>query len=256
MSKLAVLIRKELLEHMRNKKTLIICVVLLFVAIASPIIAKIMPELLKSLSVPGMSITAPDSTNKDSLDQFIKNISQIALLVMVFVVAGVVSDEKSKKTLEIVMTKPISREKFILSKFMSSFLVISLAFVTASAIFYAYTASVFTALNLANFSIVALSVLLYMLMIVSVTILASTIVKNSIVAGGIGFVAVIAFGTLFGLFEGLKQFSPSWIFSNYQLIAANGWNNGLGYPLIINVGVIVVAVVTAIILFKRQEIDR
>jgi len=226
------------------------------VAIASPIIAKVMPELLKSISVPGMSISVPDTTSKDALDQFIKNISQIALLIMVFVVAGVISDEKNKKTLEIVMTKPVSREKFILSKFISSFLIIAVVFVAASAIFYVYTASVFTALNLANFAIIVFSVLLYILMIVSVTILASTIVKNSIVAGGVGFVGVIVFGTIFGLFEGLKQFSPSWIFSNYQLVAANGWSSDLVYPIVINTCVISVSVIIAIMLFKRQEIDR
>ena len=256
MSKLIVLIRKELLEHLRTKKILITCVVFLFVAIASPIIAKVMPELLKSISVPGMSISVPDTTSKDALDQFIKNISQIALLIMVFVVAGVISDEKNKKTLEIVMTKPVSREKFILSKFISSFLIIAVVFVAASAIFYVYTASVFTALNLANFAIIVFSVLLYILMIVSVTILASTIVKNSIVAGGVGFVGVIVFGTIFGLFEGLKQFSPSWIFSNYQLVAANGWSSDLVYPIVINTCVISVSVIIAIMLFKRQEIDR
>lgn len=256
MSKMTVLIRKEILEQWRTKKILIICVIFLFIAVASPILAKILPEIMKSVSVPGLSINLPESTYQDSLDQFIKNISQIALLVLVFVVAGVVSDEKSKKTLEIVMTKPISRHKFILSKFISSFLTISVIFVTASVIFYAYTTSIFSPFNLVNYLIMALSILLYILMIVSITIFASTIVKNSIMAGGIGFASYILFGTIFGLFEGIEKFSPNFIFSNYQMIISNGWSNDLIYPIIVTVCLIAVSVMTTIIVFKRQEIDK
>lgn len=256
MSKMTVLIRKEILEQWRTKKILIICVIFLFVAVASPILAKILPEIMKSVSVPGLSINLPESTYKDALDQFIKNISQIALLVLVFVVAGVVSDEKSKKTLEIVMTKPISRTKFILSKYFSSFLTVSVIFMTASAIFYAYTASLFSPFNLVNYLIMTLSILLYILMIMSITIFASTIVKNSIMAGGIGFASYILFGTIFGLLEGIKNFSPNLIFSNYQTIISSGWSNDLIYPIIVTVSLIIVSVIATIIVFKRQEIDR
>ena len=256
MSKMMVLVRKDILEQWRTKKILIMCVIFLFVAVASPILAKITPELLKSVSVPGLSLNLPQPTNKDSLDQFIKNISQIALLVLVFVIAGVVSDEKSKKSLEIVMTKPVSREKFILSKFISSFLTISVIFMTASVIFYVYTISIFSAFNLANFFLMALNVLIYILMVIAITILASTMVKNSIMAGGIGFVSFILFGTIAGLFEGIRKFSPNLIFSNYQTIVTNGWSNDLIYPTIVTISVIIISVISAILIFKRQEIDR
>jgi len=251
-----VLIRKETLELWRTKKILIMCVIFLFVAVASPILAKITPELLKSVSIPGLSINLPESTYKDSLDQFMKNISQIALLVLVFTIAGVVSDEKNKKTLEIVLTKPISRAKFILAKFISSFFSVSVIFIVASAIFYAYTVSVFSSFNFINFSLMALIVLIYILMIVAITLLASTIVKNSIIAGGIGFISFILFGTILGLFEATKNFSPNLIFSNYQDIVASGWSNDLIYPILVSIGVIIISVVSAIIIFKRQEIDR
>lgn len=256
MSKMAVLIRKEILEQWRTKKTLILCIIFLFVAIASPVIAKLTPELLKNISVPGLSINLPDPTYKDALDQFIKNISQIALLVLVFVIAGIVSDEKSKKTLEIILTKPISRAKFILSKFFSSFLSIAVVFMTASTIFYAYTASIFSTFNLADFYLMALIVLIYILMIVSITIFASTVVKNSILAGGIGLISLILLGTISGLFENIKKFSPDVIFSNYQSIEANGWNNDLIYPIIIALSVIAISITASVLIFKRQEIER
>jgi len=256
MREFTVLIRKELKEQMRTKKVLILAIIFLFVAIASPIIAKLTPELLKNISTPGLTINLPDPTYKDSLDQFIKNISQIGLLVLVFVVAGTVSDEKARKTLEIVLTKPVSRAKFIAAKFASNFLSISVIFLAASALFYTYTVTTFEAFSVINFSLMAAIVLLYVLMITAVTILASTLVRNSIVAGGIGFISFILFGTVFSLVGSIKPYSPNLIFSNYKDVVASGWSQDLAWPLAVIMFVIVTAVFVAVLFFRKQEIER
>ncbi len=256
LSTLLILIKKDLVEQWRTKKILILTIIFLFVAISSPIMAKILPEILKSVSVPGMKITLPDPTYLDAIDQYIKNISQIALLVIIFLVAGAVSDEKSCKTLEILLTKPISRTEFVLSKFKSYFINIVAVFVVCSTIFYFYTTSIFTSFNFLNFIIMAALVLLYILMIVAITILASTIVKNSIIAGGIGFVSYIIFGTVFSLIESLKPYSPGMIFDIYKDIVRTGWTNDLIYPLVITIIIIFMSAISAILIFRRQEIDR
>lgn len=256
MMTLFTLIRKELLEQWRTKKILILSIVFLFVAIASPILAKITPELLKTLSVPGMTITLPKATYLDSLDQFIKNVSQIALLVLVFVVAGAISDEKNRKTLEILLTKPVSRTLFVLSKFKAYFISISAIFVASSLLFYLYTVSTFASFSLWNFTLMTGNVLLYILMIVAVTILASTIVSNSIAAGGIGFISYILFGTIFSLFEPLQKYSPNKIFSVYKDIIVKGWNGDLVLPIVVIVSVIIMSVLISVFVFSKQEIER
>ena len=253
---LLTLLKKDLMEQWRTKKILILLIIFLFVAISSPIIAKLTPELLKSISVPGLTIKLPPPTYSDSLDQFIKNTSQIALLVLVFVVAGAVSDEKNRKTLEILLTKPVSRMMFILSKFKSYFISISVIFAACSAIFYLYTVSTFSDFNALNFAIMAGNVLAYILMIASITIMASTVVKNSIAAGGIGFVSYILFGTIFDFFEPLKKYSPNTIFNTYKDVVSHGWSNDLLLPLLFMLAVIVMSTLLAIVIFRRQEIER
>jgi ABC-2 type transport system permease protein len=250
------LLKKELLEQWRTKKILIISIVFLFIAVSSPIIAKLTPELLKNISVPGLTINLPEPTYKDSVDQFIKNISQIGLLVLIFVVAGAVSDEKNRKTLEILLTKPVSRAKFIWSKFASYFVSLAVIYFVSSAIFYLYTVTTFSAFNFWNFLAMDVNVFAYILMIVSITILASTVVKNSIAAGGIGFIVYILFGTIFGLIEPIKQLSPNTIFDNYKKVIENSWSNELFWPLVVIVSVIALAIIAAILLFRRQEIER
>jgi ABC-2 type transport system permease protein len=256
MSDLIVLVKKDLLEQWRTKKILILAVVFLFVAIGSPILAKLTPELLKNISVPGMTINLPVATYVDSLDQFIKNTSQIALLVLVFVVAGAVSDEKNKKTLEMLLTKPISRTNFILSKFISNFVSIGLVFAAASFVFYLYTISLFSTFDFVNFLLMAGNVLLYILMIASITILASTVVKNSIAAGGIGFISYILFGTIFSMVKQIKDYSPNLIFSKYIDVVKHGWSHDLAIPLLIIIITIAIAIASAILLFRTQEIER
>lgn len=256
MNNIFVLVRKDLLEQWRTKKILILVIVFLFVAMASPIIAKLLPELLKNVSVPGMTIKLPDSTYVDSLDQFIKNTSQIALLVLVFAVAGAISDEKSNKTLEMLLTKPITRTKYIISKFISYFVSISAIFIAASLIFYFYTVSTFAPFNFSHFALMAGNVLSYILMIAAITILASTIASSTLTAVGIGFVGYIFFGVIFNLIDGIKQYSPNLIFSNYQTVVSRGWNSDLNGPIILTLALIIFSVALAIILFRRQEIER
>lgn len=250
------LIRKDLFEQWRNKKILIMLIIFLFVAIASPIIAKLTPEILKSISIPGLTINLPPPTYADSIDQFIKNISQMSLLVLVFVVAGAVSDEKNRKTLEILLTKPVSRTLFILSKFKAYFISIITTYVVAITIFYLYTVSTFSTFNLLNFLVMTDSVLLYILMIVSITILASTLFNSSLVAGGIGFASHIIFGTFFDFIEPLKKYSPNTIFSMYQQIVKNGWSGDLLLPTITIISVIIFSVILSVIMFHSQEIER
>jgi len=257
MSELMVLIRKDLLELWRSKKILILTFVFLFVAVASPIFAKLTPMLLKSIPItPGLSINLPDPTYMDAVDQFIKNVSQIAILVLVFVVSGAVVDEKTRKNLEILLTKPVSRAKFIISKFVSYLAAISGAFVVSSAIFYYYTVTTFNTFSLSNFSLMAANTLIYVLMISAITILASTITKNSVSAAGLGFLSYILFGSIFGFIEQIAKYSPNYIFGNYKNLLTNGWNSNFTAPTILIVIVIVISVLSAVALFQKQEIER
>ncbi len=253
---LFTLVKKDLTEQWRTKKILILAVVMIFSAIASPIIAKIMPELLKSISIQGLTINLPEPTYMDAIDQFIKNVSQIGLLVVIFVVASAMTDEKSRRTLEIVMTKPIPRGLFVFSKFLAYFVSISLVFALSGLVFYKYSVMIFTTFNFADFWVMAKCVLAYMLMIVSFTIFASTVVKNSIVAGGIGFIFYILFGTLVGMISTAKGYSPNVILSSYQEIVKNGWTDDLFKPLFIIALVIIASITLSMVVFKHQEIER
>lgn len=256
MKELTVLIRKELLEQARTKKLLILGIIFLFVALSSPILAKLTPEILKGVSMPGLTLNLPDPTYHDAIDQFIKNISQIALLVLVFVVAGAITDEKSKRTLEITLTKPVPRSRFIAAKFAAYFISVSAVLYAACLLFYGYTLSLFGSFSALHFLLMTTAVLVYLLAIVSLTLLASTVVRGTILAGGLGFLGFLVLSIVPGLVPKAAQYFPGWIISNYKTVIDSGWSAHLGISAGIAVLISLAAMVLAMRLFARQEIER
>lgn len=256
MNQLKVLVRKELLEQARTRKILILAIIFLFVALSSPILAKLTPEILKGVSMPGLTLNLPDPTYHDAIDQLIKNVSQLALLVLVFVVAGAITDEKSKRTLEIVLTKPVPRRSFIAAKFAAYFLSVGAIFYAACLLFYGYSLSLFGSFSAWNFLLMATAVLLYLLAIVSLTLLASTVVRGTILAGGLGFVGFLLLSIVPSLVPRVAHFFPSWIISNYKSVVDSGWSAHLGISAGVAVLISLLAMALAMRLFAHQEIER
>jgi ABC-2 type transport system permease protein len=257
MKQFLILAKKDFLELTRSKKFLILIIIFIFVAVASPILAKVTPLLLNSLgSTPGLTIKMPEPTFMDAVDQFVKNISQIALIVLVFIVAGSVADEKNRRNLEILLSKPVSRTKFIFSKFASYLGLISVLFVLSAISFFFYTVSIFGSFSLVNFILLSLLLLLSVLMVLSITMLASTFVGNGLSAAGIGYGTYILIDIIFGLVKKITKYSPNYILSNYKDLITNGWNSNFAIPAIIAIVVLILSLSTSIALFQRQEVAR
>ncbi len=249
--------KKEITELTRSKKILILSILFLFIAVSSPIIAKLIPTLLKSIpSTPGLIITLPTPTWNDALDQFVKNISQIAMIVIIFVFAGSIAEEKNKKTLEMVLTKPIPRNIFVLAKITSSFFVTKIIFLVTAAIFYFYTVSTFTSFSLINFFWLCIFTLAFLLLIEAITVFFSTITNNQITAVGFAFLTEIIFSTLIAYFKKIADYSPTYVFGHYKELMANGVLTHFWPPLIVTIGLICVLILVSMHFFQKQEIER
>lgn len=249
--------RKELLEIMRTKKFIILIVVFLFVAFASPALAKITPQLLKNLPAEsGITINLPEPTWKDSIDQFIKNLSQVAILVLVFIFAGVIAEEKNKKTLEIVLTKPVSRTSFVSSKFLAAFTATSIVYIVSAIIFYAYTLVIFGNFSFVNFSLLAILALVYLLFTVATAILCSTFTSNSVVAAFIAFGIQIIIVSILGLIDQIKKYLPGNIFTNYKDVFSEIKPESYLPSALVTIAIIILCMIISISIFRKQEIER
>ena len=134
-----VFLKKELVEHARTYKLLIMLVVFTIFGITNPLIAKLTPELLASFMPEGMSMTIPEPTALDSWAQFFKNTQQMGMIVLVLVFSGVLSSEISRGTLINLLTKGLSRQAVILAKYSAMLLVWSLSILLSAALTWVYT---------------------------------------------------------------------------------------------------------------------
>lgn len=250
------MIRKELLEIYRSKKFLILVILFLFIAISSPILAKLLPVILKSVpATPGITIDIPDPTWKDAVDQLVKNLSQIGMIVLIIMFAGSIADEKNKKTLEMVLTKPVSRPKFVLAKFVASLLATMVVFIIAMAVFYFYTVSILGTFSVVNFLWLSVFSMLFLVFIISLTLFFSAISKSQIVALALTFGTEAVIAIVFGSVKKIADYSPSYIFDHYAGLMANGITRDFWPTTIVSIGTIILLVIFSIHFFSRQEIE-
>lgn len=252
------LFKKEILEQVRSKKIFILTVLFLFVAIASPIIAKAMPAIFKGLNLEqqGINISIPDPTYRDAIDQFVKNLTQIAILAIVFIFAGSISEEKNKKTLEILLTKPVSRSSFVVSKVLSNFLSLSVIYWINVVVFILYTRSILGAFNCVNFLGLALLLWVYTLLITAIVVFASAVAASTIGAVAIGFVGMILFGSITSMVHLTEKYSPGFVLNNYKDIISDGFSRSTVAPTITSLVLVILFIVLAILSFKNQEVER
>lgn len=113
----AVFAGKEIKEILRTWRIWVLPGIFLFFAMTGPPLARFTPEILGGLvgnQLKGIQLPAP--TFLDSYGQWIKNVSQIGLVALVIVYGSLVSGETRSGTAVLVLTKPLSRVSFIVSK--------------------------------------------------------------------------------------------------------------------------------------------
>ena len=173
------LLRKELVEAGKQHRLLIILITFLFFGILSPVTALYMPQLLHMIGAQqGMIIEVQQPSVTDSLLHFHKNIAQAALFIMMFLFMGVVAQEKERGTAAFLLVKPVSRDIWILAKFLAVFIQLGTGIVIAAVSCALYTQILFGSLPLAALCRVSCLLFVYLLTIISLTFLFSTLCQR------------------------------------------------------------------------------
>ena len=246
-----VLFGKELREQARSYRLLTLGLVFVFFGLASPLLAKFTPEILKGVGTDqGVTIVLPEPTAADAVAQFVKNVSQIALFVLVFLTMGSVVAEKERGTAAFVLVKPASRESFLAAKLLTLWLCGTGAFALSAFCAYGYTAVLFPAPNIASFVLGCALLLLHVLTFVTTTFFFSAVARSQVVAGVLSFLVWILLASLGGL-GALSEFLPGRLLSaslETALGAPLSWE-----PLVGCAAIIVLSFSGAVLAFRRWE---
>ena len=134
---------KELKESVKTYKLLLLGIVFLILGIMNPLVAKLTPDLLASFLPEGMSITIPEPSSLDSWAQFFKNIQQMGLIVVLLVFSGVLTNELSRGTLVLLLTKGLPRQTVILAKYAAMLVLWTMSVAISHVVTWVYTVYLF-----------------------------------------------------------------------------------------------------------------
>lgn len=246
---------KELREQWHSKRILVVCAVFVLFGLTSPLLAKYTPELLTSIEgAEQLAELIPEPTAADAMVQYIKNITQFGFILVILLGMGAVAGEKDKGTAAMILSKPLTRWSFVLSKFTAQALVYLLAIGLAAIGAFYYTLVLFEPLAVGPFFFGTLLLWLWLLIYAAVTLLGSTWAKSVAAGAGIalgGSIVLLAAGS----FPQIGALMPS------SLVA---WASQLGLDVEIpanwgavafGIVLILVFLVTAVAVIEQQEIE-
>ena len=247
-------VRKELAQMWRTKRFLVIVTVFLLFGLGSPLLAKFTPEMFRNLE--GMEMFAemiPEPTIADAMGQYIKNLTQFGFIIAVLIGMGAVAGEKERGTAAMILSKPLPRWAFLLSKFTAQSLVYGVSFLLASLGAYYYTMILFEPFTLGPFLFGNLLLWLWISVFAAVTILASTVANATGAAAGMALVGSVVL-LLAGSLPKIGQFAPGGLVAWASQLGLADSVPANGGAIAANIAIIIVCLITAIAALETQEI--
>lgn len=248
-------LRKELREILRTWRIWVLPGIVLFFALSGPPLAKVTPELLKSLTAQqsaGMVIQLPEPTFTDAYLQWTKNLSQMVLFAVIIMFGGMISGERKSGTATLVLTKPLSRVAFVIAKFVSQAGLLAGAVLAGGLVTWGVTYAVFGEAPFAPIAEATLAWLAFGILFVAVMELFSALVDSQAGAAGLGFLVYILL-SLATLWQPALDYSPAALVgAPTDLVLDKA--GGLLWPVVVTLALTTLLVVAAARVFKRKEL--
>jgi len=246
--------KKEILEYVRTFKMMILVIVFLILGFMSPVTAKYTPEIIDKFMPQGMNITLPEPTILDSWTQFFKNITQLALIVIVIMFSGLIANELSRGTLVNMLTKGMPRRTVILAKFTSAGLIWTICYWLAFAVTLFYSELFWDDTKVLNLGIAALCVWFFGLLLIGTLLLGGVLFNNyygSLLLAGVLVVAML----IISMLHSAAKYSPYKLVSfNMELLEGTAEVSEVYAPLGIAAGILVIFMVAGIAVFDKKKI--
>jgi ABC-2 type transport system permease protein len=252
-SGLRVLLGKELREQWRTRRLLIVAIVFLMFGIASPLLARYLPQIVEALGSSQLQIRVPEPTARDAVDQFLKNMGQVGVLTAILLAMGSVANEKERGTAASVLATPASRAAFLVAKLAAIFGTLLVSVACASVAAYTYTTLLFAPPNVPGWIGMTLLLLLSLLAYAGLTFLGSTMFRSAPAAAGIGVAGLVVLAAVSAL-PSVARYTPGGL-SGVAAALANGTDAGdvIG-SVVANVALVIALGAVAWVAFRRQEL--
>jgi ABC-2 type transport system permease protein len=251
----AVFARKEALEIVRTWRIWVLPGMVLFFALSGPLMAKWTPQILTAAlgSQAGAILRLLSTpTYLDAYGQWTKNLTQIMLIAIIIIYAGLVSSERKSGTATLVVTKPVSRQAFVVAKALVHGVFLSVVVLAGTALTWAVTKVAFVDAPPAALLSGTLTWLVLALFFLALMTLLSVLFDSQAGAAGIG-IGAFAVLSIAGLWQPVALNSPAGLISAPSLLTA-GKDYPVAIPVIVTIGCTLVLIYAAAEAFRLKEI--
>jgi|GEM_PF-129314 len=209
-SRLLVMIGKEMLEQARSFKLIWVPLVFIVLGIMQPVVYYYMPVILKSAgNMPdGTVIEMPLPSGSQVMAETLGQYGVLGILVLVLVFMGVVSNERNNGSAAMILVKPISVAAYVVSKW------IAMLVLSAGSLILGYLSSwYYTNLLIGEvgFMPVITSMFMYLLwlmLVLTITLFFSVLLRSSAAAAFSALGSAVLLTVLTGFFPKQLGWGP------------------------------------------------
>ncbi|MCA9934019.1 MAG: YhfC family intramembrane metalloprotease [Ardenticatenaceae bacterium] len=247
-------LRKEMQQQWRTRRVLVVLAVFTIFGLGSPLLAKFTPQMLTMIEgAEQFADLIPEPTRVDAMTQYIKNITQFGFIIAVLLGMGAVAGEKDKGQAALILSKPLPRWAFLLSKFMAQGLLYAAAFFIAALGAYYYTTILFEPFQFGAFMAGNGLLLLWLLTFTAVTLLASTLANNIGTGAGIALLGAVML-LLAGSIPQIAPFAPGSLVAWASQLGLETAVPFQGGSLVANAMLIILLLISSLAAFETQEL--
>lgn len=251
MTGFGVLLRKELKEQLRTYRLLIVVAVFALLGMATPLMIKYLPELIK-LSGEEIRVEFPTPTAVMALREYADTLIQVGLLVSVLIGMGSIARERERGTAAMVLSKPVGRGAFVFAKLVGMCVTLSVGLAVAALASYFYTVVLFGGVEPLTFLGMNGLLWLFLVMCLSVALFCSSLFRSQLAAGGLAIAFLIGQSLMSGIPWVGRFFPGNTVSWGVHLVSGTGGN---AWPAVaVTAGLIVLGVLLSWITLNRKEL--
>lgn len=243
--------KKELIEHIKDYKILILFSIFFAIGILSPLTSKLLPQILKIIKTTDIQISFPTPTFIDAYTQLFKNITQIGFIAILLMLNGNMSNEISKGTLINLLSKGLSRNIVIFSKLFISTIIWTLSFLISTITTYIYTLFLFGNHSIKGLVLSCFCIWTFGILIITLVLFLSILIRPYYGGLLLSF-SSLALLFLINLIPKIKNFNPLYLVTNNIEIMKNPHLINPKNSFLTTLLLIIIFISSSILIFNKK----
>jgi ABC-2 type transport system permease protein len=245
--------RLEWLRLLRTRRLFVLLAVYAFFGLTGPLTARYLGEILRAVGTEGIEVRFPDPTPADGIAQFVGNVAQIGLLVVVLVAASALAFDARREMAVFLRTRVDGVRSIVLPAYGITLGGAAAGLVLGSACAWYETAVLLGAPPVgAMLAGIAYGVIFQAFAVALVALVAS-VVRGMLAAAGVALVLLLFTGILGGV-TGVDEWLPTGLLGALADLTAGAPAADYLPGLAMTVVLTALAMVGAVVLGDRREL--